>query len=269
MSSSVKHDEKSSSSLHSPNLYSLLSTPNEKESFLDNFNRLELNSDEDFGENFQESDENYFIMDAKLKKDREKRLNEKDKMYKIKKHYFLKKSYSETAEKEMEFSKLEIIKEKVYLDFCHLAEEKLRQGKDLDMTDCNYLFRRNFPLLDNKEKKAISKLQNLHFAFQLAAAASSIVMISYIRSIMVYFKFEILGKKFLSHFLLGTYGLGIYFSIMHFVEISQLKKLKFFYLSAKDRILNEENEIFKTPYDESEKTYNAEEKLNAENIFKF
>jgi hypothetical protein len=253
----------------SPNLYSLFLTK-EKENILDNLDKFNTKGDEDFSDNFEDYENgNIFIMDAKLKQERDKRLNEKDKFYKIKKHYFLKKSYSDLADKEIQIMKLEMIKEKVYFDFCFVAEEKLKNDKELNMTDIYYLLKRNYPLLNKKEKAAINHLQNLHFAFKLASATSSIILVSYVRSIMVYFKFEIFRRKIMSYFLLGAYGIGIYLSIMHFVEISHKKKLKYFYLGAKERILDPANEVYKTPYNEDEKTYNAEEKLNAENIFKF
>ena len=76
---------------------------------------------------------------------------------------------------------------------------------------------------------------------------------------MLFFKFEI-KSKFVSYSLLGLYGIGVFFSLKHFVNESYTKQLGKYCIKAKERILNYDNEYLKTPYDQDETIFKPEEK---------
>lgn len=251
-----------------PNLYSLLFMPSDQpDKPMPNI--LDSDDEDDLLSDKPNSDDNFFILDRKLKEERQKRLNEKDKMYKIKKHYYLKDSYNKIAQNELMNIEFENLKERTYLDNCYRAEEKLMYGEKLNHQDVYYLLRRNYQLLTPNEKNDIHLLQRLFNGFYLSAGVGTFLMTTFLRSVQVYFK-KNAKSSILSYSILGLYSIGFYFSLRHFINLSYEKKMSKYCLKAKDRILNPENEYLKTPYDVNEKKFKPDpEEEQYTKVFKF
>jgi hypothetical protein len=260
--------KENSSQKESANLYSLLFTSDKSSNRLEAMLLDNDKSDEDFLNNSIQEEDNILILDKKLKEERDRRLNEKDKIYKIKKHYFLKDSYKKIVKEEMIELEVERLKEEDYLKQCNKAEDKLYENVELNANDVYYLLKRNYQLFTKDEKNDIELLKRTYKAYDYISIVSSLLLVSYCRAIMLYFKYEIRRSKFLSYFFLSLYGVGLFHSMKHFVNMSYSKNLGKFCYKARDRILNYENEYMKTPFNEDEKKFNPEEK-NLMDIFKF
>ena len=115
-------------------------------------------------------------------------------------------------------------------------------------------------------KNDILLLQRNFKAYDYVSLVSSGLLVSYLRAIMLYFKFEI-RTKFISYAFLSLYGVGIFFSLKHFVNNSYAKNLGKFCYKARDRILDYENEYKKTPFNEDETKFDPEDR-NLSDIFK-
>lgn len=259
--------KENSSKQESTNLYSLLFTSDKSSNRLESMLLDNEKSDEDFLNNSIQEDDNILILDKKLKEERDRRLNEKDKIYKIKKHYFLKDTYKKIVKDEMIDLEIERLKEEDYLKKCNKAEDKLYENIELNANDVYYIIKRNYQLFTKDEKNDIEIIKRSYRAYDYASTISSILLVSYFRSIMLYFKYEIRKRKFYSFFFLGLYGVGLYYSMKHFTNLSYSNNLGRFCYKARDRILDYENEFMKTPYNEDETKFNPEDR-NLMDIFK-
>jgi hypothetical protein len=247
------------------NLYSLLFNNSSDKSKLEKLILDETKSDEQLINSTNEND-NYFILDNKAKEERNRRLNEKDKTYKIKKHYFLKDSYKKIIESEYAEMFFKSLVEKDYLRKCEIAENKLLIGNELNVYDVNNLIKRNYSLFSKMDQQKIDYVQDSFKIYYMSCVPMSILFISFIRAFMVFFKLEI-KSRFISYAFLSIYCVGIYFSLNMFINRNYIKQLLPRIENTKDQILNPNNANYKTPIDENPKTWNAE-KYNPINSFK-
>jgi hypothetical protein len=245
------------------NLYSLLFQNSSNKSQIEKIFLDEMKSDEQFVNS--QNEENFFILDAKGREERNRRLNEKDKNYKIKKHYFLKDSYKKIIESDYVEMYLKTLNENEYLKNSEIAENKLLIGNELNVYDVKYLIKRNYGLFSKIDKKKIDIIEDTYRIYYISLVPASILLVSFMRAFMLFFKFE-LKTRFISYSFLSIYGVGIYYSLCLFLNRQYIKQLYPSINNAKDQILNPNNTIYKTPLNENPKTWNAE-KYNPINSF--
>lgn len=251
-----------------PNLYTRLFTTSDNKKFRDSIEFDESMDDELFDSgNRKDQDDNFSILDLKFQKERENRLQEKDKMYKIQKHYFLKDSYKNLAKKELRILEKEIEREKEYLDNCFKAEEKLNNEQPLTAKDVNFLIKRNYPLFSKTDQKDINTLNIKYNVIDLLALFASGVFMAITRSTMIFFNYEMKSSRRISYLFVGIMTGFCYLTLKERRNINYVKNMKKFCEKNRDKILTYENEHLKTPYDKDEKRYIPE--FSVEKIFKF
>jgi hypothetical protein len=249
----------------SVNLYTLLFSQENKVNVRED-NNLIPHDDDDFAD---ENNNNKIISPINNKiyqEQHEKRLNEKDKTYKFKKHFFLKDSYIEINKRDYEEVFKEFQLEQEYLKNCEKAEESLKYNRNLTKRDVEHLLKRNYIFFTDKEKQEIEYLKKIFHGSLLFSIGVTIVCCSILRSSFVFFNLEG-SRKFWTYstvLLTGGTMLGI---SQYFINKSYAKKLGKFCIQSKEKILNDENKHLKVPYDEKETKFNPED-VEITNVFK-
>lgn len=240
---------------NAPNFYYKLAQEDESTKNLTD----KILTNDEFSESSIFNDNLLFSFDENINKLKEQRLNETDKFYKFKKHYFLKDSYEKF--KKLEDFKFEeqLYYEEKYLKNCKIAELKLKQRVKLDYDDIYYLSKRNYPLLEEVQKNTIIFNTKLHYSFKIAALMGTIVITSFINSCILFTNF---GKKhkLFRYAISSSYFVAFYLSNLSLINSNIAKRLSVIFEEEKTKakILNLKNEIYKTPYDKEEATYNVE-----------
>jgi hypothetical protein len=197
--------------------------------------------------------------------ERSNRLNEKDKLYKFQKHYFIKDYYDQMMKEEFKISDEELQKEKEYLKQCEIAEEKLAKNKTLTYQDIHMLIKRNYMMFDDINKKQIKYIQNINRGYSVCSLLFTFLSCSFMRTSVLFFNFRN-SRKTLSYLIISTFGVTLYFSLQNLINKHYVKYLGAFPLLIKDKILNEDNRHLKVPYGENEKTFKPEVEIT--DVFK-
>lgn len=223
--------------------------------------QIKLSSDGiEFNANFED---NKFMIDKVIDYEKSKRLNEKDNIYKVKKHYQnnLNEHYKQITTEERKALQAEWEKENEYLRICTAAEMKLKlnNGANMSIKELNYLIRRNFPLFTNEQKSDINKLNNLYYSLLFANLLGVTIITSFCKSVFSYFQLMSNRTIIRTLFLTSYFSLTITNNTLYLNDYIN-KKLIYYPLKIKHVILNKDNEKCKVPYDQNMYTYKPEEK---------
>ena len=157
------------------------------------------------------------------------------------------------------------LNEDAYLKKCEIAENKLLIGNNLNANDVYYILKRNYNLFSKDHKTNIDILQRTYKAYNYVCGFTSVILASYARAVMLYFKIEI-RTRFISYLFLSVYGIGLFLSMKLFVDRSYTKNFMKYIEKKKDKILSLEYNYCKTPFGENEKKWDPE-KQNPTDLF--
>lgn len=248
--------ENTKSDQETTNYYSLLNENKGKSKLAKVMNRDDFSEDIDGDTG---NDELQFLFDPKIKEEREKRLNEKDKFYKIKKHYHLKDHYQKKLRLEKGIMKIEKKKELTYIAHCNNAEFKLKKNMPLDYVDLNLILRRNYPLLTTFDKKKLRRYGNILHTVNFATFVITGLYTTYFWYVAQYFNVNFRNKGF-KIFVFSGFFVIMNLSLNELIKMKVSTYLNDIVLKNKEEILKDDNEYKKTPYNEIPKMYNYERK---------
>jgi len=208
-----------------------------------------------------------FVFDHKLNEERSKRLNEEDKLYKFKKHYFLRDSYKNIIDKERRKQYLEMEEEYNFQYQCKEAENKLRNKKPLNMFDLDNLIHRNhwiFSEPDRKRKKAINQY---YYTMCFGSFLAFIMCWSFLNSSFIFLNINF-KSKYSKLFANGCFSSLFLFSNLFLIRQSWNSKLINIISKYEKEILDPENEYLKMPKAMGEKDFNPFEK-SGKDVYNF
>ncbi len=198
-------------------------------------------------------------IDPKQVEDRKKRLNEKDIMYKYRKHFFLKDKYKEIIDKEKQKFEEEFEEEFKFQQQCSEAEAKLRNNVELSKSELDNLIHRNYWVFNKVDRNKAHYISKLYYSMSFGSILMFFMLGSMTRTSLDFFKIKF--RSFFTKY--STIGVisGLFLACNLFV-IRELfrNQLRTIVKKYEKGILDPENEYLKMPKSKTFRNFNPLEK---------
>jgi len=228
--------------------YYLIQKYEEKNSKTQNFEDLLNNPDQN------DNSKEIFLFDKKLEEERENRLNEKDKMYKFKKHYFLKDSYQNLldAEKKKQYEEIELDMKFEALSL--KVENKLRNKMHLNMFDLDNLVQRNYWIFNSDDRMRKKRIQQYYYTMCFGSGLAFLAFCSFVNASFSFLNLKF-KSKFRMYFTNGVLSFLFLSSNLLLIRLSWNDKLQKIVKRYEKEILDPDNYYLKIPRGKTERDF--------------